>query len=63
MAKRNDTQWFLSNLAITGRASKVFDTKEEAILYAVEDSENKEKPFLRINVEDRSVDYRGKVYL
>jgi hypothetical protein len=58
-----NTVWKLFNLANTLGSPVKFDSKDEAIQYATENAEDKEKPFIRINEQDRTVDYRGKVYL
>lgn len=63
MIKRDANQWAVSNLAIIGRAPEIFSCKAAALHFVLRDSEDKENPVIKIDDENKSIDYRGRVYL
>jgi hypothetical protein len=63
MAKREEGQWLVSNWAIIGRSPEVFNTKMEALQFALRNSEDQKEPFLSIDEADKVIGYRSRVYL
>jgi hypothetical protein len=63
MSKREQHQWALYNLAEIGRNPEIYETKEEALADTRKYSENESSPFIRVDEQNKWIDYRGKVLL